>query len=204
MNWDDLKNVWERQSLPEAKALDLATLEREFSAKEREMTRKLFRRDLIEAAAGFLAAGVFGKVGWEMGRDGWPIGFSVLLLLGLSGFFLRERVRVRRQRPGSGATLLERLDAEIAEQRRQRDMLSNVATWYVGPALLAGAIFGATVLWHAPIPLSARLAAGAIKLVGLALVGWFVVWLNRRAVQRVIEPRLQELEQWRQNLISSE
>lgn len=204
MNFDDLKDVWNRQALPDWKSLDVAALEREFAAKQQKLARTLFWRDLREAAAGFFVAVVFGRVGWHMGRSGWPIAFAVLIVLGLSVFFLLERVRVRRQRLGADASLVARLDAEIAEQRRQRRLLSGVAVWYLGPIYLAAAIFMATTLAHAPVPMRARLISAGFMVLTFALTGWGVVWLNRRAVRRVIAPRLQELEQWRQSLISSQ
>jgi len=204
MNFDDLKDLWARQSLPEWNAPDLAALGREFSAKQRKLTRMLFWRDVREAALGIMVAAIIGRTGWQMGAKGWPVAFAVLLLLGLSGFFVRERIRARRTQPALDAALLVRLDAEIAEQRRQHHLLSHVTGWYLAPILSAGAIFGATVLAHAPVPLVVRLAAGAVMIVILTACGAATVWLNRRAVRQIIEPQLRELEAWRRNLISSE
>jgi hypothetical protein len=204
MNWDDLRKVWDQQILPEWTAPDLAQLEREFSTKQRKMTRMLFWRDIREAALGIFVAAIIARTGWKMGAQGWPVAFAVIMLLGLSAFFIRERVRARRAQPAYDAPLLVRLDAEIAEQRRQHHLLSHVVGWYLGPILSAGAIFGATILVRAPLPVMPRVAAGAMMIVILAVSGGATVWLNRRVVKRVVEPQLRELEAWRQNLITSE
>jgi hypothetical protein len=204
MNWDDLRKVWDQQILPEWTAPDLAQLEREFSMKQRKMTRMLFWRDIREAALGIFVAAIIARTGWKMGAQGWPVAFAVIMLLGLSAFFIRERFRARRAQPAFDAPLLVRLDAEIAEQRRQHHLLSHVVGWYLGPILSAGAIFGATILVRAPLPVMPRLAAGAMMIVILAVSGVATVWLNRRVVKRVVEPQLRELEAWRQNLITSE
>jgi hypothetical protein len=203
MNWDDLKSTWSGQDLPTWPAEKIAALEKAFGEKQRKLSRTLFWRDVREAVLGIFVAAIIARTGWKMGAQGWPVAFAVLLLLGLSGFFVRERIRARRLQPAVDAALLVRLDAEIAEWRRQHHLLSHVAGWYLAPILGAGAVFGATVLVHAPVPLVARLAAGAVMIVILAACGVATVWLNRRAVRRIVEPRLRELEAWRQNLVSS-
>ena len=55
---------------------------------------------------------------------------------------------------------------------------------------------------HALIPLAAKLETGGIQLLLFALVSWGVWALNRRAVRKQIEPRLRELEDLRQALLS--
>ena len=42
-------------------------------------------------------AGVFAYTGWQMGKDGRPIGLAVMFMLGLTGFFVRERIRAHRR-----------------------------------------------------------------------------------------------------------
>jgi hypothetical protein len=202
MNWNDYEGIWKRQQLPVGAGADLAALRREFEAKRRKLARRLFWRDLREAAAGLFAAGVFAFVGWQMGKQGWPIGFAVLLMLGLTGFFIRERVRVHRQRLGAEATLLAKHEAELAELRHQSRLLLSVGIWYLAPCIAAAAIVGVTTMVCAPIALSAKLLAGAIMLLILALTCWGVWALNRWAVRKQIEPRLAELERLRQSLVS--
>lgn len=204
MNWDELKSTWERQPLPEWHAPDLAALEREFATKQRSHARRFFWRDVNEMAASLLMAVVYGGIGWFMGPAGWPLALSVAAVLGLGGFFLRERLRVRRQQPAADATLLVRIDAEMAEQRRQHRLLSNVAVWYLGPCLFAGLILAGTVLAHGSKAPAVRGVAAAAFVVVFIFTYWAVMWVNRIAVRKVIEPRLQELEQWRKTLTSSE
>jgi hypothetical protein len=158
------------------------------------MARGLFWRDGREAAAGLVAAGVFAYTGWLMGRQGWPIGFAVALMLGLTGFFVRERVRAHRRRLGADATLLAKLEADTAELRHQRRLLLSVGKWYLAPCIAAGTIFGGTTMVGAPIALSAKLLAGVIMLLILTLTCWGVWALNRCAARRTLEPRLRELE----------
>ncbi len=204
MNWDELEKTWSAQKLPAWSAERLAEMEAGFAAQQRKLERTLFWRDLREAAAGVFVALVFARVGWYIGRHGWPIAVAVALMLALSGFFVRERWRARRRRPGAEAELLTRLNGEIAELERQEWLLTHVASWYLGPILAAAAIFGGTVLVNAPPPAPVKWVTGAMMVGVFAATSVFVVWLNRRAVQRTIAPRLLELREWRSALISSE
>jgi hypothetical protein len=202
MNWSDLKTAWSIQNLPSEPGADLATLQRNFETKRRKLARGLFRRDAVEAVAGMLVAGVFAYTGWQMGRAGWPIALAVVLMLGLTGFFIQQRIRAHRQRLGSDAPLLAKLEAEIAELRHQRRLLLHVGRWYLAPCIVAAAIVACTALVHAPIPLAPKLLAGTIMLLLLALMYWSVWALNRCAVRKQIAPRLEELEKLHQSLIS--
>jgi hypothetical protein len=198
MNWNDLKSAWAGQSLLSGPYADIAALRDEFEAKRRRLARVLFWRDVREAAAALFVAGVFA----HMGPVGWPTALAVVLMLGLAGFFVWERFRAHQQKVGADASLVAKLEAEIAELRRQRGLLLNVGTWYLAPCMGAAAIVAATALIHAPKPLAAKLAAGAIMLILLALVSWGVWALNRWAVRKCLDPRLEELKKLHQSLLA--
>ena len=203
MNWSNLKTIWSGQNLPAGPDADLAALECGFEKKRRKLARGLLRRDVVEAAAGLFVSGVFAYTGWQMGKAGWPIGLAVMLMLGLTGFFVWERVRAHRQRLGADAPLLAKLEADLAELRHQRRLLLSVGTWYLAPCITAAAVVACTAMVHAPIALSAKLLAGVIMLLLLALTCWGVWALNRQAVRKQLEPRLEELEKLRRALLSS-
>ena len=202
MNWSDLEALWRSQNLPAGPEADLAALERGFEAKRRKMARGFFWRDVREAAAGLFVAGVFAHTGWQMGRAGWPIALAVVLMLGLTGFFVQQRVRAHSRRLGSDAPLLAKLEADLAELRHQRRLLLSVGKWYLAPCIAAAAIVACTALVHAPIVLSAKLLAGVSMLLILALTCWGVWALNRWAVRKCLAPRLEELEKLHQALLS--
>jgi hypothetical protein len=103
---------------------------------------------------------------------------------------------------GSDAPLLAKLEADLAELRHQRRLLLNVGKWYLTPCIAAAAVVACTALVHAPIALSAKLLAGVIMLLILALTCWGVWALNRWAVRKCLDPRLEELEKLHQALIA--
>jgi hypothetical protein len=196
MNWDELKSVWSCQQTTERKALNLEALVREFESRRRKQAASLFIRDWTETAAGLFVASVFGWIAWLIGAGAWPIWGAVLILIGVSAFFVRERLRARRLRLGAEASMLAKIEADLAELHRQRRLLLSVATWYLAPIAVAMVIFVLTISINAPPHTVLREPA---FLAGMALfqavILWLVWLLNRRAVRKQIEPRIVELEQ---------
>ena len=214
MNWNDYEAVWKRQELPVGVDADLAALKKTFETKRRKLTATLFVRDIAEASAGLMVAGVFAFAWWQMGMAGWPMAFAIALILGVSGFFVRERFRARRLRLGADAPLLAKVEADIAELHHQRHLLLNLWSWYLAPVAAAVVIVGATIvriliakaqpgflpaLWENPAALVWIIFYVAMI---LPLCFWGVWAINRRAVRKSIEPRLAELEKLHRDLLS--
>jgi len=208
MNWNDLEVIWKRQQLPQGPDADLAILRQTFEAKSRRMAAVLAVRNLSEAAAGLLVAVVFAYAGFRMKRVGWPMAVAATLVLVVTGFFIREFVRGRRQRLGAEAPLLAKLEADIAELRHQRRLLLTVRAWYLAPLAVAMVIVGVTITLNDPnAALLLRepfiLFALTSYVILCVLLFWGVWVLNRRAVQKQLDPRLQELEKLHRDLLSS-
>lgn len=203
MNWNDLQSIWERQEPPVEPSGDLA-IRNTFETNRRKLAARLFWRDVREAAAGLLSAGYFTYVAWHRGKAYWPVGIAVLLILGVSVFFVLERVRVRRQRLHLDASLLAKLESDIAELRHQRHLLVEVSKWYLAPLVGAVAIIIATDVMNRP----AHFATWNMKifmpcyLVACALLTWGIWKLNQRVARRKIEPLITELEKLRDKVLS--
>lgn len=208
MNWNDYEAAWKRQPAPLGLAADLTELKGSFEGRRRKLAATLLLRDCAESAAGLLVAAFIVFVWTHLGAKGWPLGFALALILGLSGFFLLERLRARRGRLGPEAGLLAKVEADLAELRHQHRLLSNIWRWYLAPCGAAILIVSATLLrmlppgfieqvWQHP-----RVLAwfALYFLVLLPLLFWAIAAANRRVVRLNIEPRLQELEKLRADL----
>jgi hypothetical protein len=207
MNWNDYEAIWKRQKLPVGARADLAVLRETFESKRRKMAATLFVRDIVEASAGVVVTIAFVLIWWKQGRAGWPIALAIGCILWVTGFFIRERIRAHRNRLGADASLLAKLEAEIAELRHQQRLLLNVWTWYLAPCLVAILIVLATILLNAPVKAVADhlLIVGGFfgaYLVLLGFVFWLIWFANRRAVRKGIEPRLEELEKLHESLLA--
>lgn len=203
MNWNEWEMIWKRQELPRGADADLAGLRTTFETKSRKLANALLVRDVLEASAGLFVAAGMAFAWWKQGRAGWPIALAILLILGVTGFFVRERVRAHRHRPGPDAALLARLDAELAELRHQRALLINIWKWYLAPIAAAIVIVCLTITRSRPAWDVARdpwFLGGYFCCVALLMAA--VWWLNLRAVRRRLEPRIAELEKLRAELLA--
>lgn len=208
MNWNDLEKTWAGQSLPAAAAIDLTQLRRTFEAQSRRLARTLFWRNVREAGAGAFVAVSIAYSALRLPAMAWLSWLAMALVIGVTVFFLWEMARARRNRLGPDASLLAKLDGDIAELRHQRRLLVNVGTWYLAP------LFASMIAQKLARTLSTRtlesvlqdsraLTGFVISSLFYAAVCWGVWVYNRRAVRKKIEPQLQELENLRHNLTSS-
>jgi hypothetical protein len=207
MNLNDYEAIWKRQEVPVGACVDIAALRETFETKRRKMAATLFARDLIEASAGVFVSAVLALFWKHQGSAGWPIGLAIACMLWVTGAFIRERIRTHRSRLGPDAPMLAKLEAEIAELEHQRRLLLGVATWYLAPCAASILIVLATVLFNAPAGALAdhRLLVGGFFGAYLVLVGFLyrLIWsVNRRAVRKQIEPRLEELERLHKSLLA--
>jgi hypothetical protein len=205
MNWSDLESTWKRQQPPVPVVGDLNTLEKTFGTKSRKLARVLFWRDLREGIAGLAVIGFTARVLWHNGKLNWPLAVADLLVLAVTTFFFRERIRARRIRLGPDSPLLAKLDADIDELHRQRRLLLNVAIWYVAPLMTAWAIVMTSRFINEPALLEGwrhRLFWGSYVVGSIFLLGPGIWALNRRAVRKQIEPMIAGLERLRADLLS--
>jgi hypothetical protein len=198
MNWNELQQLWQtQQSIATPPVWNPA----EFEQQRTRLARTLAWRDWLEAGVGIAVAVFFVVTLLPLGPAAWPGWISVVLILGVSAFFIRERRRTRRTTPSPESPLIIRLDADIAELRHQCRLLNTVVLWYVLPIMLSIILlfWGVRSAMPAPLP---SLWSWRVVLFGLGALGFsaFVVWINREAVRTTLEPKLRELNSIRISL----
>ncbi len=204
MNWSDYEMVWKRQKPPVGAAADVKDLRDTFETKRRKMTAVIRVRDYAEATAAGIVVVAFCFMWWQQGRAGWPIGLAILLTLRVGAVFVRERFRVRRSRLSAEATLLAKIEADLAELQHQRQLIGKLWRWYLGPVLAAMIIVGATIT-HSRPPWD--ISHDPIFVTGFWLFNaaafWFAWKINQQALRKQIDPRIAELEKLRRDLLAS-
>lgn len=195
MNWNDYEAIWKRQPLPKGASAELGELRDTFEAKSRKLAATLRVRDILEAGAGVVVAVAYG-VHWSfLGAKGWPMGFAMALILGVTGFFVRERWRAHRRRVGPDATLREKVESDLVELRHQARLLRTVWAWYLLPCGLAMAIHFSVILGQIPAWSPVHEPKFIVGCSAFFLLVLGVVWkMNDWAVKRQIQPRIEELE----------
>jgi hypothetical protein len=198
VNWNELETLWRDQPPRPAGPARSAT---DWTDTCRRRARRLFWRDVTEAGAGFAVAGFLALVSWLTGTFNAGTLGGIALMTALSGFFVAERARTRRQRPAPEASVRQHVEVEIAEVRRQIALLRHLVWWYLLPCGLAIALYLGGVWWELPEPARAGMA-GFLRWYAVACVGLYAAiwWLNQRTVRHTFEPQLRELEALRAEL----
>jgi small neutral amino acid transporter SnatA (MarC family) len=184
MTLDEARMAW--HALDDDPALSLSDDDILALVKSRaaRFERQIRRRDWREVIAALVGAVLIAPVAAHSGlvtRVGVVIVIAGLVLI---------VVKLRLARPGHAGPRLDVpvsavLQAEQARVDAQIGLLQTVLWWYVAPiaigsVMIVGGTAGASrfTFWYA---------------VGVALLSWGVVWLNTRAVRRVLRPLRDEL-----------
>jgi len=182
----------------------MADLKATFECKRRKLYALLKVRDYSEAGVGLLLSPLFVYLWWQIGSSGWPIGIALMLIFSVCLVFVRERFRIRRMQLGPEASMLAKLEAYLTELRHQRQLVLSMWKWSLAPLYLAILIIGSTIRQSRP---TWDISHDPIFIVGFwtmnAFLFWFAWEINRRAVRKQIEPRIEELEKLRHDLTSS-
>lgn len=204
MNFEDMQKVWQeeltQQPNENVKAILAAVRE-----KARAFDRSIFWRDAREAVAAIIVAAAFGWTGLAAGREGaspWLCWIAAVIPLGVAGWLLVDRRRMRRVRPKGGATVLEEIDGALAEVRHQAWLLRNVLWWYILPLAAASLLFLFFVVLQTPLPAGARVIVAAVMLLIIAATNAWVWRINRHAVRKHLEPQIEELEKQRETFVA--
>ncbi len=206
MNFDDYETLWRDQGSPAlpspSDAQGAAALFERVRDDALRLDRALFWRDTREIGAAFAVAALFAASAWRnTGSDyvAWGRWIAVAITLGVAIVFLVGR-RKTQAPPSAGLPLLTQIDAALSALRGQARVLKHVPRDYALPLFVATLCAGFDPLIQSGGFAAVWSKAGGLVF-GVALaVGGFVVWLNRLAVRRFMEPKIAELEQVRREL----
>jgi hypothetical protein len=217
MNWNEWEMIWRRQQTPAGAGADLRLLKQTFEGQRRKLRRKILVRNVSEGATGLALFALLAFIGAHAGVGGWRMWTGLSLLLGVSLVFVFDILRAHRSRIPGGATILAKIDAEIAELRHQRRLLARVGLWYFLP--MAASFVLIVSAWVArigrEIPPGMLLDAVLHDTVNtpriiiwliltLAITGGATVWIWRVQVKSIrtrVNARLEELKKLREDLL---
>lgn len=175
MDWDNIKQQWQTQTLTASPAIPSAERLRQESDR---LQRRVRRRDLLETIAAVVVAVFFLlAAGSGFSRGNW-VGASFALLLVAWAVFVPFQLRwARRKLPDPRRDLPPRtfLEHQREAALAQAHMLDRAWLWYVAPC--TAGVLGLT--FSAP-----GVDAGDLLYGGFVVaLGIFIAWINRRAGQ---------------------
>ena len=161
---------------------------RELKHNQRSFSRRIFWRDFREVGVAIPLAVFFAHAGWKS-HAAWMFLFSSAALW-VAGYLVFSRIKHRKRTRQHFSLLRNCIEESLADVREQIRLLDTVFWWYIFP-FFPGILSAAIQNWVKGIPVFHQLGFTA----GWFLVGGFVFWLNKRAVNRHLRPREKELEE---------
>jgi hypothetical protein len=117
----------------------------------------------------------------------------------IGGVLLVVVILWRARRTGTDTvgplSFAESLSAERKRIVRQVRVLNSVAWWYVAPIVVGANLIFSVDSWSREATIA--------YLIGTVLFGVFVLWLNRRAARRYLQPMLDEIDSVSESLASN-
>jgi hypothetical protein len=172
----DFRKIWQEQEV-ENMRISVEKL-REQAAR---FQRRIRWRNLREQVAAVLVVGVFGFMAVKSPAlipkvACWLIVAAAVFI----GIYIQVRGSVRSVPADLGATNC--IEFHKRELARQRDLLKNIWSWYLGPFLPG---FAMLVGWSILVSPPGRRWFGITYAIGAALFFWMIGWLNRKAARRL-------------------
>lgn len=186
MDFDALQQIWRDQPQQERQGGMQARTEAVDSivTRVKRLERQILVRDAIEAAT---AAAMAGICVWMalLVPTGWPWIAAAILVLGVGGFLVVDRLR-RRRGIGAAVDLRSALRHSLDDVERRMRLLRSVTSWYLAPLAAAILLILGGTVWDLRAEMPAEDSWGAWTLVsGTIAVTLLVVGLVFRLVRGV-------------------
>lgn len=219
MNWNEWEMIWRRQQAPIGAGADLALLKQTFEEQRKKLRRSVLLRNVSEGVTGLALFTLLAFIGARAGVGGWRMWTGLTLLLGVSLVFAFDSVRARRSRVPGDATILAKIDAEIAELRHQRRLLARIGLWYFLPLtasfLLIVSAWVARIGREIPPGMLHDAVHDAVNtpriiiwlILTPAITGGAIVWIwlvQVKSIRTRVNARLEELKKLREDFLISQ
>lgn len=208
----ELKNIWKNSSKSAQISIETDQLVNEFDIKMTHIQKKIRNRDVREISASVIGILIFSFLAYEIP---FPITkFSCFLSILWFVFVIYKFRESKLQNTAEKLSLplKEQLAYKKQLLQQQVKLLDSAAYWYSSPAFITNFIFiiglgnPADYNWGnqlvenlLPLTVNAKI----VTLTGLAFFYLFVIWINKRAARKDVQPILKNIDVIQQQLNNS-
>ncbi|PIQ48154.1 MAG: hypothetical protein COW03_11465 [Cytophagales bacterium CG12_big_fil_rev_8_21_14_0_65_40_12] len=208
MTEQELRNIWTNASQVEKIQVDLSRLVIDLKNKLDHIEKAIRNRDLREIIAAFIGVPIFAYFAYEIP---FPITRIASLLTVVWSIYVIYRFRkLQKSRKTEDLTLpfKSQLENQKTNMMAEHRFLDTVLYWYAGPPFLLNTLFilglgkaeslsdPSWIIAHLPLNMNEKIPL----IIGLACFYTFIVWLNKKAVKKTINPLIAEIDRIQQQL----
>ena len=205
----ELKDIWNNASQTAQISIETNLLVEELNSRINGIQKKIRKRDFREIAASIFGILLFGYLFFEIP---FPI---TKLACGLAiAWFVFVILKFRKSKTQNVKTdfslsLTEQLNHQKTMMVQQAKLLDSALYWYAIPPFIMNFIFilglenptdynWTNSIAESLLPLSSHLKT--ITIIGLALFYAFTFWVNKRALNKDVNPMIKSIENMQQQI----
>ena len=205
----ELKDIWNNASQTAQISIETNLLVEELNTRINGIQKKIRKRDIREIAASIFGILLFGYLFFEIP---FPI---TKLACGLAiAWFVFVILKFRKSKTQNVKTdfslsLTEQLNHQKTMMVQQAKLLDSALYWYAIPPFIMNFIFilglenptdynWTNSIAESLLPLSSHLKT--ITIIGLALFYAFTFWVNKRALNKDVNPMIKSIENMQQQI----
>jgi len=205
----ELKNIWNNSSKTTQISIETDQLINEFDIKMTRIQKKIKNRDVREISASVIGILIFCFFAYEIPFPITKFSCYLSILWFVFVIYKFRKSKLQNASENLSLPLKEQLIHKKQLLQQQVKLLDSAAYWYAGPSFITNFIFiiglgnptdynWSNQLAESLLPLTVN--AKTITLIGLAFFHLFIIWINKMAARKGVQPILKSIDAIQQQI----
>lgn len=212
MTEQELKEIWLSSSQTERIQVDSSRLVMDLKNKLNHIEKVIRNRDIREIVAAFITIPMFAYFAYDIPFPITRIASILTIVWSVYVIYRFRKLQLSKKNEDLTLPFKAQLENQKINMMTQHRFLDTVLYWYAGPPFLLNVtfilglgnpeIFGfsSDLKEHLPFDSASKITL----IVGLAFFYAFVVWLNKRAVKKTLNPLIADIQRIQDQLDTQE
>lgn len=212
MTEQELKEIWMSSSQAERIQVDLSRLVMELKNKLNHIEKVIRNRDIREVIAAFITIPMFAYFAYDIPFPITRVASILTIVWSVYVIYRFRKLQLSKKNEDLTLPFKAQLEHQKSNMMAQHRFLDTVLYWYAGPPFLLNVafilglgnpeIFGYSsgLKEHLPFDSGSKITL----IVLLAAFYAFVVWLNKRAVKKTLNPLIADIQRIQDQLETEE
>ncbi len=205
----DLKNIWNNSSQTAQISIETNLLVKELNTKINRIQKNIRRRDIIEISASIIGILLFGFLLFEIPFPITKVACGLAMVWFVFVIFKFRKSKTQNIKTDFSLSMTEQLNNQKKMMVQQAKLLDSALYWYAIPPFIMNFIFilglenptdynWTNSIAESFLPLTSNFKT--VILAGLALFYIFTFWVNKRALNKDVNPIIKSIEKIQQQI----
>ena len=205
----ELKDIWNNSSQTAHISIETSYLIKELNAKVSNIQKLIRIRDIREISASAIGMLIFMYLLYEIPFPITRLACSLSIIWFAFVIFKLRKSKTQHITSHLDLSVKSQLADQKAAMQHQSDLLDSIAYWYAIPPFIINCIFllglgnpadynWSNSLAESILPLTFNLKI--ITIIGLAFFYAFIIWINKRTLNKDVKPIIESIEKMEQQI----